>query len=86
MPNIPYYTNPVFMEPEDNNNVTLIRAQRNGMWDYDKAERRHKSTNVLTYRVITFIIISFYTFIHPSIAISMSFRNILMPAFSWNQV
>ena len=51
MPNIPYYTNPVFTQPEDNNNVTLIRAQRNGMWDYDKTERRHKSTNVLTYRV-----------------------------------
>jgi len=49
MPNISYF-NPVF--EDDNKNVTLIRAERNAIWDYDKAERRHKSTNVLTYRVI----------------------------------
>lgn len=48
MPNISYF-NPVF--EDDNKNVTLIRAERNAIWDYDKAERRHKSTNVLTYRV-----------------------------------
>ena len=33
------------------NKVTLVRAEQNDLWDYDKTERRHKSTNVLTYKV-----------------------------------
>lgn len=54
MPNIPgFYTNRAFRELDAaNKNVTLVRAaNKNDLWDYDKTERRHKSTNVLTYKV-----------------------------------
>ena len=40
-----------FDNPPASKNVTLVRAERESVWNYDKYERRHRSTNVLTFKV-----------------------------------
>ena len=40
-----------FENPPASKNITLVRAERESPWNYDRYDRRHRSTNVLTFKV-----------------------------------